>query len=93
MTSYPELKMQLKVGTTVLASVNVYHPNLWLFLQNLQGEKSLNNVIMNQFIGGHLPEQHYCLYAKANVHIRIVRSFSNRNLMDFLPSVAHNIQF
>ena len=76
----------------MLSAVNCYHPNLWRFLEILKREQCLNDVVINQILGGHAPEPQRRQYAQASARVlHIVRDFNNRPILDYLRGIAHNI--
>lgn len=76
------------------SAVSCQHPNIWKFLNVIKREQSLNNVVIDQLIGGHTVQPPKKKYKDCNARIyTIVEDFINRNLFDYLKGIAHNISF
>lgn len=70
------------------------HPTFWRFLNVLKKEESLVRVSILQHLGGHHPPPPRRRYLDCNLRIlRIVDDFPNRQLIDYLRSIAHNLGF
>ena len=77
-------KMQSAVGAS--------HPNLWRFLNVLKREQGLLNTIIDQSLGGHAPEPSRKKYRDCNARIQnIVDDYGNRDSIEFLRGIAHNL--
>lgn len=75
------------------AAVAAHHPNIWRFLTVLQREQSFLNVKISQQLGGHPVEPPRKKYRDCNARImNIVNDFVNREHLDYLRAIAHNIQ-
>lgn len=76
----------------IKAAVTCAHPNIWRFLAVLQKEQSLSYVQLDQVLGGHVPPPRKRKYMDSNNRlVTISRDFANRNIVDYLRSIAHNI--
>ena len=76
------------------SAVSAHHPNIWRFLGILKREHNLNMVHIDQLLGGHAPPAQRRKYRDNNERIvRIVREFDQRDRMDYLRGIAHNIAF
>lgn len=76
------------------SAVSCKHPNLWKFFNVLKKEQSLNNVAVDQLLGGHTSQPQRKKYKDCNGRITtIVADFCNRDIMDYLKGIAHNISF
>jgi hypothetical protein len=75
-------------------AVSAHHPNIWRFLNILKREQSVNNTYLDQLLGGHAPPPQRKKYRDNNTRIsRIVRDFGQRDRLDYLRGIAHNISF
>ena len=60
----------------------------------LKREHSLTIVLIDQLHGGHAPPAQRRKYRDNNERIlRIVREFDERDRIEYLPAIAHNIAF
>ena len=74
------------------ANVGAYHPNFWKFIDILKGEQSLNHVNISQARAGHQPEPQRRRYQDSNRRIKnIVQDYHNRDRLQYLRGLAHNI--
>ena len=74
--------------------VKTCHPSFWKFIVIMKQEEGLvwAGVLKNQ--GGHAPLPQRRRYADNHARIlRIVDDYANRGKMNYLPSIAHNIDF
>lgn len=78
----------------IQTAVSAHHPNIWRFLGILKREQSINNTHIDQLLGGHSPPAQRKKYRDNNARImKIVREFEERETVDFLRGIAHNIAF
>lgn len=76
------------------ANVSACHPIFWKFLEVLKTEESIIRAGILQNQGGHPPPPQRRRYVDCNARIlRIVDDYPNRQRMDYLRSIAHNIAF
>ena len=74
------------------ANVGAYHPNFWKFIDILKQEQSLNHVNISQARAGHQPEPQRRRYQDSNRRIKnIVQDYHNRDRLQYLRGLAHNI--
>ena len=74
------------------ANVSSTHPTFWKFLEVLLREERIFRVRMFQNQAGHAPEPQRHRYADCNARIlRIVDDYANRQVMDYLQHIAHNL--
>ena len=74
------------------ANVGAYHPNFWKFIDILKREQSLNHVNISQARAGHQPEPQRRRYQDSNRRIKnIVQDYHNRDRLQYLRGLAHNI--
>ena len=74
------------------SGVSCHHPNIWRFLQILKREQSLNNVNVNQLLGGHMPQAPKKKYKDCATRIvNIVADFENRDIKNYIKAIAYNI--
>lgn len=70
------------------------HPNFWRFLKVLKQEEVFNRTAILQHRGGHPVPAQRRRYANCNQRIiRIVDDYANRDTIDYLRTVAHNLSF
>ena len=75
-------------------AVSGHHPNIWRFLGILKREQNINNAHMDQLLGGHEPPPQRKKYRDCNTRIvTIARDFYQRDALQYLRGVAHNISF
>ena len=76
------------------AHVSACHPVFWKFLEVLQKEETVVRVGILQNEGGHEPPPQRRRYVDCNQRIlRIVDDFPNRQRIDYLRSIAHNLAY
>lgn len=76
------------------AQVSSCHPVFWKFLQILQNEEGLKRVEILQNLVGHQAEPQRRRYRDCNARIlAVVDDYANRERMQYLRSIAHNIGF
>ena len=76
------------------AHVSACHPVFWKFLKVLQMEETVVRVGILQNEGGHEPPPQRRRYVDCNQRIlRIVDDFPNRQRIDYLRSIAHNLAY
>ena len=76
------------------SSTSCHHPNLWKFLDIIKGDIGINRVQIDQMLGGHVAPPPRKKYMDSNARIlTIVNDFANRNILDYLRGIAHNISF
>ena len=74
------------------ANVGAYHPNFWRFIDILKREQNLTQVNIAQARAGHPAEPQRRRYQDSNQRIKnIVQDYPNRNIMQYLRGLAHNI--
>ena len=76
------------------ANVGSFHPTIWKFIGFIQREQALQQVHCTQFLAGHPSQPLRNKYADSNARIlNIVRSYSDRSMMNYLRGIAHNLTF
>ena len=76
------------------AQVSSCHPLFWKFLQILQNEESLKRVEIIQNLVGFQPQPQRRRYRDCNARIlAIMDDYPNRKRMQYLRSIAHNLDF
>ena len=86
----PEKTYEHKIYFTSINS----HPNFWKFINILKREQSLNHVNISQARAGHQPEPQRLdgRYQDSNRRIKnIVQDYHNRDRLQYLRGLAHNI--
>ena len=74
------------------ANVAAYHPNFWKFIDILKWEQSLSHVNISQARLCHQPEPQHQHYQDSNRGIKnIVQDYHNRDRLQYLCGLAHNI--
>ena len=78
----------------MVAALTAYHPCLWKFLNVLKKEQALTNVILNQMDAGQeAPQQRRQDRATTQRLEAVTRDYGNRQPLDYLRGIAHNIRF
>lgn len=68
------------------------HPNFWKFVSVIKKEEAIVRVSILQHLGGHPAPPARRRYADCNARIlRIVDDYPNRQTIDYLRSIAHNL--
>ena len=74
--------------------IGAAHPTIWKFLEILKGEQARNEAIMEQYTAGAEPPRKKKKYKDTALRIQtIVNDFENRELLDYLRGIAHNLSF
>ena len=74
------------------ANVGTYHPNFWKFIDILKHEQNLTQVNIAQARASHQPEPQHRRYLDSNQGIKnVIRDYRNRDIMQYLRGLAHNI--
>ena len=74
------------------ANVGAYHPNFWKFIDILKRKQNLTQVNIAQARAGHQPDRQRRRYLDSNQRIKnIVQDYHNRDIMQYLRGLAHNI--
>ena len=76
------------------SNVSAPHPVIWKFLDILKKEEGLTRVEALQAIGGHPPPAQRRRYRDCNQRIiAIVDDYPNRNTIQYLRSIGHNLSY
>jgi len=76
------------------SNVGSFHPTIWKFIGFIQREQALQQVHCAQFLAGHPSQPPRKKYADSNARIlTIVRSYNERNVIEYLCGIAHNLSF
>ena len=76
------------------SNITAFHPNIWKFLDVLKSEQALTAVTINQMLAGFPAPPQKKRYQDCSVRIaNVVEDFGNRNVIDFLKGIAHNLHF
>ena len=74
------------------ANVGATHPNFWKFMDILKREQNLTQVNTAQARAGHQPDPQRQRYLDSNQRIKnIIQDYHNRDIMQYLRGLAHNI--
>ena len=74
--------------------IGASHPTIWKFLEILKGERARNEAIMEQYTAGAESPRKKKKYKDTALRIQtIVNDFENRELLDYLRRIAHNLSF
>ena len=74
--------------------VTACHPSFWKFIDIMKQEEGIVQAGVLQNQGGHPPPSHRKRYANNHARIlRIVDDYANRGRINYLRSIAHNIDF
>ena len=76
------------------SNLTVAYPGFWKFLNALKREENLSRVDISQADGGHRPPAQRRTYMDCNARIiAIMDDYPNRDRMNFLRNIGHNIGF
>ena len=76
------------------SAISCHHPTIWKFIDALKREQNLNEVKIEQYLAGVQPPQPRRRYRDLSARLlRVVEDYGNRGTMDYLRSIAHNIDF
>jgi len=76
------------------SNVGSFHPTIWKFIGFIQREQALQQVHCTQILAGHPSQPPRKKYADSNARIlTIVRSYRDRNILDYLRGIAHNLSW
>ena len=73
------------------ANVGAYHPNVWKFIDILKREQSLNHVNISQARTDHQPKPQRRRYNRRRRIKNIVQDYHNRDRLQYLLGLAHNV--
>nr|XP_004227365.1 uncharacterized protein LOC101242881 [Ciona intestinalis] len=74
--------------------VSSNHPTLWKFIDKLKDEQGRNEAVIEQYVAGEdLPPRKKKYRDAAERLRRVVSDYPNREMLDYLRGVAHNIGF
>jgi len=74
------------------ALLGACNPTIWTFIDKLQYEQGLNDLKVEQYIAGQQPPVQRKVYRDTAQRIEdIVNDYENRNILDFLRGIAHNL--
>ena len=76
----------------MLASITSFHPNVWKLLEVLKREQALTIATINQMLAGQPPPKRKRYHDSSNRIANIIQDFENRQVLDFLRYIAHNVQ-
>src|SRR6218665_971288 len=72
--------------------IGANHPTIWKFIDALKTEQNLNEMKIEQYISGQLPNPPRRIYKETAQRIKIVvEDYANRPLLDYLRGIAHNL--
>ena len=73
--------------------VGLHHANIWKFLKVLKNDDDVSRVKMVKILQGNVPKNANPVFARMNVRIlTVVASYGNRQPLDYLQGIAHNIK-
>lgn len=74
------------------ANVGAYHPSFWKFLDTLRKQEDLTRVAISQMVaGGDVPPRRR-QYIDVDQRLqRIVADYNDRDILDYLRGIAHNL--
>ena len=75
----------------IYAELGVHHPVIWKFVDRLKKIQRSRDAYYEQLVSGHAPRPKLLKYVRTNERIlRIVRSFNEKEPLEYLRSLAHN---
>ncbi len=78
----------------ISSNMGCEHPTLWKFLNKLKSQQQHRDKVIEGLIAGRAPPQKRRKYADLDQRIiTVVRDFGNRNSLDYLRGIAHNLTF
>lgn len=78
-------RLQSELGMT--------NPTIWKFIDSIKTIQQGRDMFLQQIVAGHEPPKKLRKYVQADERIlRLVRSFDERNILDFLKGVAYNFE-
>ena len=76
------------------SNVGSNHPNFWNFVDFIKREQALQQVHLTQALAGHAPQPGRKTYSDLKARIlTILRDYGNRNTLEYLLGIAHNLGF
>ena len=71
----------------------MHHPTIWKFIVGLQKEQQHRNCLMEEFLAGHPAPPVRHVFRERQIRLQnVMNSFENREYVDYLRGIAHNIQ-
>ena len=76
------------------SNIGSNHPKFWNFVDFIKCEQTLQQVHLTQALAGHAPQPGRKTYSdlKASI-LTILRDYGNRNTLEYLLGIAHNLGF
>jgi hypothetical protein len=72
--------------------IGANHPTIWKFIDALKTEQNLNEMKIEQYIAGQLPNPSRRIYRETADKIKsIVADYTNRHILDYLRGIGHNL--
>ena len=69
-----------------------YHPTIWIFIDGLKQQQSINELKIEQFFFFYAIPQGRKVYKDVAIRIKtIVSEYGNRPNIDYLRGIAHNL--
>ena len=76
------------------SQVNCHHPSIWKIITNIADEEQHVQQRREQLVAGHAAPGRKKRYVDRDAKIlRIVQSYDNREPLEFLRGIAHNLSF
>ena len=77
----------------IQAELQMDHPTLWKFIDGLKKVQKGRDLFHEQLVAGHTPPRKLRRYRLCDERIqRIVQSYANYDIMDYLRGLAHNFE-
>jgi len=77
----------------IQAELQMDHPTLWKFIDGLKKVQKGRDLFHEQLVAGHAPPRKLLRYQLCDERIqRIVQSYANYGIMDYLRGLAHNFK-
>ena len=73
--------------------VGTHHANIWKLIEVIKNDDDVSRVNLVKILQGNPPKSTNPVFARMNVRIlTVVSSYANRQPLDYLQSIAHNIR-
>ncbi|RWS15775.1 uncharacterized protein B4U80_05692 [Leptotrombidium deliense] len=73
--------------------LDCHHPSITKFITALKKDQSLNELKMEQYVAGTPVKQNFSRKLQAVRFQSIVNKYGERNIIDYLRGIAHNITY
>ncbi|RWS20135.1 uncharacterized protein B4U80_11049 [Leptotrombidium deliense] len=73
--------------------ISCQHPSIWKFISGIKKDQSLNEFKLEQYVAGTPVKQNYERQLQAVRFQSIVNKYGERDTIDYLRGIAHNITY